>query len=199
MSDENLIQRFTAETRDVLERLDRSRVEAVVDVLFEAWQQQQTVYVFGNGGSASTAQHLAADLFKCTLVPGKPRFRVLCLNDNMPLISALTNDDGWDQVYEAQLRTWWRPGDVAFGVSVHGGVGSDQAGPWSQNVVRGLRYAVEHGGAAVGMAGFDGGVMAEMCDACIVVPAESTPQVEGMHVVLHHLISTAVRERIERS
>ncbi len=198
-SSRSLIEAYLQEASELLRRIDVAAVERVVDALFEAWRAGRTVYVFGNGGSASTAQHLAADLFKCTAVPGKPRLRALCLNDNMPLVSALTNDDGWDEIYTQQLRTWWCPGDVAFGVSVHGGAGADRAGAWSQNVLSALRYANEHGGASLGLCGFDGGPMADICTAAVVVPVESTPHVEGSHVVLHHLITTVLHDRIERS
>lgn len=189
---------YLREVSDLLTRLDTAKIDALTDVLFEAWTARRTVYLFGNGGSASTAQHLAADLFKCTLVPGKPRLRVLCLNDNMPLLSALTNDDGWGEVYVEQLRTWWQPGDVAFGLSVHGGKGEDRAGPWSQNVLNALNFANEHGGKSLGFVGFDGGAMAESCTVVVTVPVESTPHTEGMHVVLHHLITGALRARIEQ-
>lgn len=194
-----LIEAYLEESRDLLARLDVGRVEAVVDVLFEAWAAGRTVYLFGNGGSSSTAQHLAADLFKCTACPGKPRLRALCLNDNGPLLSALTNDDGWSEIYVEQLRTWWRAGDVAMGVSVHGGVGEDRAGPWSQNVLSALRYANEHGGKSLGLVGFDGGEMVRLCTAAIVVPAESTPHTEGLHVVLHHLIASVLKAKIEQA
>lgn len=193
------IEAYLQESRDILARLDPAQIEAVVDVLFEAWEAGRTVYLFGNGGSAANAQHLAADLFKCTASPGKPRLRALCLNDNMPLVSALTNDDGWSEIYTEQLGTWWQAGDVAFGLSVHGGVGSDRAGPWSQNLVAALRYANEHGGKSVGFVGYDGGEMARVCTAAVVVPVESTPHTEGLHVVLHHLITDVLRTRIEQS
>jgi len=187
---------YLEQSRIALSTLELGAVERCTDVLFEMWQNDRTVYLFGNGGSASTAQHFAADLFKCTLVEGKRRVRALSLNDNGPLLSALTNDDGWDRVYVDQLRTWWQPGDVAFGISVHGGVGEDQAGAWSQNVVGALRFANEHGGKTLGLTGFDGGVMRELCTACVVVASHSTPQVEGLHVVLHHLITSGLRDRI---
>ncbi len=187
---------FLRHASELLARLDADPIDRVVDILHGAWQRGNTIYVFGNGGSAGTAQHLTCDLFKCTIRPGRRRVRALCLNDNMPLLSALTNDDGWSEVYVRQLETWWQPGDVAFGISVHGGVGADKAGAWSQNVLGALQYANDHEGHAVGLVGFDGGAMKDVCEACVVVPVESTPQTEGLHVVLHHLIATALTERI---
>src|SRR5207244_1954626 len=83
---------------------------------------------------ARTATHLAADLNKLTAIPGQPRLRAMSLVDNIPLVSALVNDDGWDNVYTEQLATFYRPGDVLITISVHGGQGRDKAGAWSQNL-----------------------------------------------------------------
>lgn len=195
--DGGFIARYLGEAGEIIARIDRDSVAAFVDVLFEAWRAGRTIYTFGNGGSAAVAQHLACDLLAGTSVPGRPRLRALCLNDNLPLISALTNDEGFDRIYVAQLEVWWQPGDVALGISVHGGVGRAAAGTWSQNVLAALRYAKAHDGRSLGLVGFDGGAMRELCDATIIVPAESTPHVEGMHAVLHHLIATSLRDRIQ--
>ena len=192
----SVAERYLAETREILDQLNPGEICAFTDVLLEAWTAGSTIYVCGNGGSASTAQHLAADLFKCTIVPGKSRVRVMSLNDNMSLISALTNDEGWNEVYVQQLITWWRPGDVVLGISVHGGQGQDQAGLWSRNVVRALRYANENGGKSLGLVGFDGGTMKEICTRTLVIPAESTAHIEGLHVVIHHMITTLLRQKI---
>src|SRR5207244_11963637 len=95
-----------------LAQLDHESIERAIQILFEAWEQRRTVFAVGNGGSASTATHFACDLAKWTALPGKARFRVLCLNDNIPLVSALTNDEGWAAVYREQLEAWLEPGDV---------------------------------------------------------------------------------------
>ena len=95
-----------------------------------------------------------------------------------------------------QLRNFFRKGDVAVAISVHGGSGSDKAGPWSQNLLKAVKYAMDNGGKVVGLSGFDGGVLKEVSDACIVVPANSTPHVEGMHLVLTHLMCEQLRELI---
>lgn len=190
---------YLSEARDVLARIDPAEVDAFAGVLFDAWKSGNTIYLCGNGGSAGTAQHMAADLFKCTIVPGRARVRVMSLNDNMPLLSALTNDDGWSEVYVQQLMTWWRPGDVVLGISVHGGEGRDKAGKWSQNVVKAIQYANDNGGTSLGLVGFDGGAMRKICARSIAVPVESTAHTEGLHVVIHHLVTTLLRQKIEQT
>lgn len=177
--------------------IDLDRVESFVEILVDAWKRDNTVYLCGNGGSASSAQHMAADLFNCTKVEGKPGFRALSLNDNMPLVSALANDEGWDRIYVSQLETWWQPGDVLLAISVHGGSGEDRAGPWSQNLVKACRYANENAGSSLALAGFDGGVMQEICDVCLTIPVDSTPLTEGLHPLLHHLITSLLHSRMQ--
>jgi D-sedoheptulose 7-phosphate isomerase len=190
------IEKFLEGIAEIAARLDRNTLDQAIEVLFAAWQRGSTIFTCGNGGSASTAQHLAADLFKCTIAAGQPRLRAVSLVDNVPLVSALTNDNGWQAVYDEQLETLFRRGDVVLALSVHGGNGSDKAGPWSQNLLRALTFAREHGGHAIGFSGFDGGAMREMADLCVVVPYNTTPHVEAFHVVLHHLITFCLAEKI---
>jgi D-sedoheptulose 7-phosphate isomerase len=180
--------------------LDQKAIGAIIDRLFLAWQQRATVFVMGNGGSASTATHFAADLAKYTIVGDKPRFRVMSLTDNVPLVSAWVNDSGWGSVYVEQLVPWLETGDVLLGFSVHGGSGAGDAGPWSQNMVRAMAAARNAGASVLGFSGYDGGAMREMADHCVVVPALvdelGTPIIEGLHVVLHHVVVHALRSRI---
>ncbi len=178
------------------ETIDRAAIDRAVEMLFAAWQRGNTIFTCGNGGSAGTATHFAADLFKCTIVADQPRMRVISLVDNIALVSALTNDDGWENVYTEQLKTLFSPGDVVVGISVHGGSGRDKAGLWSQNLLRALQYARDRGGYALGFSGFDGGAMRELADVCVVVPFNTTPHVESFHVVLHHLITFCLAEKI---
>ncbi len=192
------IDKFLADAVSICERVDRAELEKAVDIVFDAWKKGGTVFCFGNGGSAGTATHLAADLMKCTITPNAPRLKALALSDNIPLVSALSNDDGWENVYTEQLMSLYRPGDVAIAISVHGGSGRDKAGAWSQNLMKGLQYVKDNGGKTIGFSGFDGGPMKQLADACIVAPANSTPLVEGFHVVFHHLLAFALAERMRR-
>jgi D-sedoheptulose 7-phosphate isomerase len=195
-SDCEYIDSFFSDFEKSISAVDRSRIEAVIQLLFEAWQNGKQIFLIGNGGSAGTASHFSADLNKCTACNGKRRMKAISLVDNVPLVSAITNDDGWENVYTEQLQNFFTPGDVLIAFSVHGGSGSDKSGPWSQNLLKAMRYVSEHGGKTIGIAGFDGGYMKELADECLIVPAHSTPQVEAFHVLLHHLIAFRLAEKI---
>ena len=197
MENENFIQDYLSEVKKIAETISVADIEGVVELLFQAWRSGNQVFTCGNGGSASTATHFACDLSKTTIINNKKRFEVSCLNDNIPLVSALTNDDGFDNLYYEQLKSRFRKGDVLICISVHGGAGRDKVGLWSQNLLKAMKYAKENGGKAIGLSGFDGGPVKEMADACVVVPANSTPQVESFHLALEHLICGCLRQKIE--
>lgn len=183
----------------ITQKISVEDIDKVIEMLFQAWQENRRIFTCGNGGSASTASHFTCDLAKCTIVPGKGRFKVICLNDNMPLVSALTNDEGFDNLFIEQLKSLFEKGDVLVCFSVHGGAGKDKAGLWSQNLIKAMKYAQDNGGKAIGFSGFDGGPMKDIADACITVPFDSTPQVESFHIALEHLISNCLKEKIEQA
>ena len=197
MQNREYIQAYLAEVNRICGSISQECIDRAIEVLFKAWKEGRTVFIMGNGGSASTATHFVADLVKQTAVgESVPRLQALSLSDNVPLVSSLTNDDGWENLYLEQLKSFARPGDAGIGISVHGGSGKDKAGAWSQNLLKGLAYLKNLGGPTIGLIGFDGGPMRDLVDVPIVVPANSTPQVEGFHVVLHHLIVFRLREKI---
>jgi len=187
---------YLDEVAEIAAKLDRSSIDKTVAILYEAWKNDSQVFTIGNGGSASTATHLACDLDKWVSDEADRKFRAISLVDNIPLVSALTNDAGWSDIYYEQLRNFFRKGDVLVAISVHGGAGSDKAGPWSQNLLKAVKYAKESGGKVIGLSGFDGGVLKTASDACVVVPANSTPHVEGMHLVLTHLMCEQLKALI---
>ena len=187
---------YLREVSQIADKLDRRAIDKAIGILYHAWENGSQVFAMGNGGSASTSTHFACDLNKWVSDEATKKFRAFSLVDNIPLVSALTNDNGWGDIYYEQLRNFFRKGDVVVAISVHGGSGSDKAGPWSQNLLKAVKYAKDNGGKVVGLAGFDGGVLRTVSDACIVVPAESTPHVEGMHLVLTHLMCEQLRRLI---
>ena len=174
----------------------------VLKILFNIWKENGTVFTMGCGGSASTATHFAADLAKTIMVDGTRGFKAISLVDNIPLVSAWTNDRGWGTVFAGQLEPWLTKNDVLIGFSVHGGSGSGEAGPWSQNLVAAMKLAKERKAKIIGFSGFNGGAMKKMADVCLVVPINSedygTPVVEAFHVVLHHGIIYSLKNMIKQ-
>ena len=199
IQNKEFIESYLSDIADISKAISVVDIDKAVDILFEAWQNGNQVFTCGNGGSASTATHFCCDLTKQTIVDGKKRFKAICLNDNIPLISALTNDEGFDNLFYEQLLNFFQKGDVLVTISVHGGVGKDKAGAWSQNLIKAMRYVQDNGGKAIGFSGFDGGLMKEIADACIVVPINSIPHVESFHLALEHLICSCLKKKIKES
>jgi D-sedoheptulose 7-phosphate isomerase len=203
MNSNTFIDDYFQAMDEVNRTLSRTDIARAIDILYQAWEKDGTIYTIGNGGSASTATHFACDLAKYTTVPEKKRVRAISLVDNIPLVSALTNDLGFHSIFVEQLRPSLDANDVVVGLSVHGGSGSDEAGPWSQNLVQAMTLAKERRAGTIGMSGFGGGALLQSTDVCIVVPWDTEPLgtllVESYHLAMHHLICGALKQRIAES
>jgi D-sedoheptulose 7-phosphate isomerase len=199
MKNEKQIEQYFSEIKQICDNISREDIDNAIELLLVAWKKDNQVFFCGNGGSAGTATHFMCDLFKVTIVDNKKRFRAFCLNDNIPLMTALINDDGFDNLFIEQLKNLYRAGDVLVCLSVHGGTGRDKAGLWSQNLLKAMDYVKKHGGKTLCFAGFDGGAMKDVADICVVVPFDATPHVEAFHVVLQHLIASRLKEKIMKN
>ena len=178
------ITAYLSDMQGTLSKLPIDEIERVVNVLRQARAQRKRVFLFGNGGSAATASHLACDLGKGTITNGRPPLRATALTDNMPLISAWANDSSYDNVFAQQLQGEIEPGDIAMGIS-----GSGK----SPNVLNAVRVAKSAGAITIGLTGFDGGDLKNLVDFCIVIPCHSIDQVEDVHLVLGHVIASCLR------
>ena len=196
MKNEQQIEQYFEEIKKIADTISREDIDRAIEILFDAWKNGDQVFFCGNGGSAGTATHFMCDLFKVTIVKDKKRFKAFCLNDNIPLMTALINDEGFDDLFIEQLKNLYRAGDVLVCLSVHGGSGKDKAGLWSQNLLKAMDYVKKHDGKTIGFSGFDGGAMKDVADVCVVVPFNATPHVEAFHVVLQHLIAFRLKEKI---
>ena len=181
------IQNYISHLQGVLERLTLADVKASIETIMEAYYAEKQIFVIGNGGSASTASHIACDLGKGTSVPGKPRFRVISLTDNVATMTAWSNDVSYEDVFIEQLKNLVNPGDVVIGISASGN---------SENVIRAMRYASEIGCKTVGWSGFGGGKLAEICDVNVVVDSNLYGPVEDVHLILNHILHTWIREEL---
>ncbi len=181
------LRQYAIELQETLGALPLSAVDRAVTRLFTAWCERNQVFIMGNGGSAATALHMAADLSKNTAVPGFPRLRAVSFNDNMALFSALGNDTAYDQVFREQVLTYVDANDVVVAISASGN---------SPNVLKAAATARELGATTIGMSGYYGGKLAEMVDIPIVVPNHSIEQIEDLHMMLEHMITASVRASI---
>jgi len=193
-----VIDSFLDGLKVTCDKISREAVATAVDALYDAWKNGRTVFIIGNGGSASTATHLACDLAK-NVAGDRAGLRAMSLGDNVPLVSALTNDNGFENIYTEQLKAWLEKDDVLVALSVHGGSGRDKAGAWSQNLVKAISFAKTRGARTIGITGFDGGLIREIVDVWINTPSNETFQVEPAHVIVHHLLCEVLRRRIALS
>ncbi|HZO94990.1 MAG TPA: SIS domain-containing protein [Candidatus Baltobacteraceae bacterium] len=176
--------RHLAEAAEVLRRLDVDAIEAVVARLAAVRARGGRLFVLGVGGSAANASHAVNDFRKIC------GFEAYAPTDNVSELTARTNDDGWETVFEAWLRTSrLRADDGLLVFSVGGG---DLERNVSPNLVNALRYAKETGAAITGVVGRDGGYTAKVADACVIVPTvrevNTTPHAEAFQAVVWHLL-----------
>jgi D-sedoheptulose 7-phosphate isomerase len=170
---------YVARVHAALEALPRDTMGMLGELLFRAYQNDKQVFVIGNGGSASTASHMAADLAKNTIGPNMRRFRIHSLNDNISLVTALANDIGYDHVFSEQLENSVRAGDVLIVISGSGN---------SKNVLNAMRYARRQSAQVVALLGFDGGAAIELADITVLVQSHDYGIVEDMHLVVNHIL-----------
>jgi D-sedoheptulose 7-phosphate isomerase len=168
----------------MLGQIKREQVNSVIELLFNAWKARKQVFILGNGGSATTAAHMANDLCKATAIEGKKRFKAFSLVDNVSLITALSNDIAYENIFAEQLINYLEHGDVVIAISTSGN---------SPNVLRALEIAKDFGAVRVGFTGLDGGKLKTLVDACIHIPDEQMERQEDGHLILDHVISTTLR------
>jgi D-sedoheptulose 7-phosphate isomerase len=168
---------------DVLLNLDLNDIDGVVECFLTARKNKKTIFFAGNGGSAATASHFAQDLGEVGRKSNKPGFKTLSLTDNVSLISAVGNDYGYDKIFTIQLFEWFSAGDVLVAISASGN---------SPNIINAVEQVKEAGGKTVGLVGFDGGKMKNLCDHVIHVKTDigEYGPVEDVHLIMDHLITS---------
>ena len=187
---DNSISCYINGVNECLNEITAEEVQAIVDVILDAYHRNRYVFVLGNGGSAATASHFACDLSKGTRAEGKNCLRATSLTDNVPLITAISNDDSYESVFKEQLVSFLSAGDVVICITGSGN---------SPNVLEAARYARTRGATTVGIIGFGGGLLLQLTDLSITFSSENYRQVEDAHMVLAHLISEEVERRIRDS
>ncbi len=179
------VSQYRAALQQALDRLSLDMVQAVAWEILAAYDRGGRVYVFGNGGSASTASHMACDLAKNTAAPGLPRLRVQALTDNVALLLALANDDGYEAVFAEQLmQAPITSDDLAIAISGSGN---------SPNVLAGIAVAAAAGARTTALTGMGGGRLAPLVDVALVAPSDSMEIIEDVHLMVNHAVTSAIR------
>jgi len=179
-----VVTEYLATLHSAMTAIPGDVIDSAVRVLRHARAHDATVLFIGNGGSASTASHFAADLAKNTQHSKYGRFRTICLSDNVALFSAWANDEGYENVFVQGAKTHLRANDVLVAISGSGN---------SENVLRAARYARDLGCEVIGLGGFAGGKLRELCTVSIVVPAATIEEAEDGHLIINHAFCTAIR------
>ena len=175
---------YLASVQEAIAGLDRDAIVRVAEMLFDVRARGNQVFIVGNGGSSSTASHMAADLTRAASVSSGPPLRCRSLTDNVPALTAWSNDVGVEAAFELQMEQIVEPGDLLIAISASGR---------SPNIIAAVNAARRQGASVVGLVGFGGGKLAELADVAVVVPSDEYGPVEDVHLLLGHLLATEVR------
>jgi len=183
-----IVDKYLQDIKNTIDQIPTDCIEKVIEILQTARLQRKQVFIMGNGGSASTASHFVCDLAKNTQKSAWPNFRVIGLTDNMAILSAYANDEGYENVFLQQLSNLLQPGDVVIAISGSGN---------SKNIIKAVEFANNHGATTIGFTGLTGGVVKTMTHTNIYVPSEHIDQVEDIHLMLEHMICRTLKEMEE--
>lgn len=172
---------------DTLNRLDMAAVDAMVECFAEAHARGATIFTMGNGGSGASASHAAGDFLKGASYGLDQRFKMICLNDNIPSMMAIANDIGWDDIFVEPLKNFLQPGDVVIGISGSGN---------SKNVLKAVDYAKSKGATVIGMTGFKGGKLREAADISIHSDAMDMEVAEDVHMAVFNMVKKVMMARL---
>ena len=166
----------------------RALIAKAAAIMTDALQAGRTLIWFGNGGSATQSQHMAAE-FVGRFLKERRSLPSISLTENMASVTAIGNDYGYDKIFSRQLEGLARPGDVAIGLSTSGN---------SPNVLNGLREAKTLKLATIGLTGGTGGQMRALCDVCLCVPSTTTARIQEVHLAIGHILCGLVEDALPK-
>lgn len=177
--------------KEIIDKVDLVEIRKFVEVILNAREVGSTVFFIGNGGSAATSSHFVNDLAIGTNEYKKP-FKIVSLNDNIPILTALGNDFGYEEIFIRQLKVYAKKGDILVGISASGN---------SPNLINAFEYASSSGMKTVALTAFDGGEMKNIADYGVHIPTglKEYGPAEDMHMVLDHLIGNYLMRLVKSS
>ena len=179
---------YLSQMTRVMDRIDAGSIEQYGALLFAAWKHDRQVFCFGNGGSASTASHHVLDLVKTASVTGQRHLRAFGMNDNIGILTAVSNDLEYTEAFSFPLHVYSRPGDIAVAISASGN---------SPNILHAARLARDKGLTLVALTGFAGGNIAAMADVHINISSDNYGIIEDLHLSVGHMVAQILKARVE--
>ena len=179
--------------KEEIDRLDQAAIERWSNLIYQAWENEKFVFVFGNGGSGTNATHFSEDLGKSSLRPddlmdeSKKRLKIMSLTDNLGWIMAVGNDVGYDQIFQQQLMNYGSAGDLVIAISGSGN---------SPNIINAVEWAKRHGLTTYGISGYGGGKLKQIQDDGLHVELDDMGMVESIHLCVFHWVLNDVFARI---
>lgn len=183
------IAEYFAREQKVMDSIDKIEFSKVINLLEDARKDGRQIFIMGNGGSAATASHYCGDFNKGISIFKDKRYKMICLNDNVPTMMAYANDAGYGSVFVGPLQNFFQPGDVVIGISGSGN---------SENVVRAIQWAKEHDAVTIAITGYDGGKLKSIADYGVHVPINDMQITEDIHMVLDHCMYYILTNNGER-
>lgn len=183
------LKNYFRELADLFNVINIKEFENFIEELTNAYQRQSHIFICGNGGSASTASHFACDINKGVSYGKDIRFKIVCLNDNMPTILAYANDVSYNDVFAEQLKNFMTKDDLVIGISGSGN---------SENVLRAISYGNDNGGITFGICGFGGGKLKDLAQKSIVINNNDMQKVEDLHLIISHCAMQYLRASNEK-
>ncbi|OGH16346.1 MAG: hypothetical protein A3C30_03135 [Candidatus Levybacteria bacterium RIFCSPHIGHO2_02_FULL_40_18] len=179
---------YFTELKTALDKVKISDIEKVAEILLEAYKNDKTIFIFGNGGAAATASHIACDLGKGTLTNvydhTEKRLKVVSLTDNIPIMTAYANDLSYDDMFVQQLHSLLNSGDIVIGISGSGN---------TPNVIKAFMYAKQCGATTVGFLGYhSGGKARAFVDYDITIKSSNYGVIEDIHMSLGHALTSCL-------
>ena len=173
--------------KSTLDALDAKALESLVDAFHSTYEKGGNIYTMGNGGSGASASHAAGDFLKGASYGLDKRFRMICLNDNLPSMMAIANDIGWESIFVEPLKKFLSPNDLVIGISGSGN---------SKNVVNAIEYANEQGATTVAMSGFKGGKISQIATIDVHAPVMDMEVTEDVHMVIFNIVKKQMMARL---
>ena len=185
MSDEKIQEYLEQQIQSIGALKESSTVfKEIFNILKNARDEKNQVFVMGNGGSASTASHFVADLLKTSITNESNRFKAMSLSDNIPVLLAWSNDDSYENIFSNQLENFVQKNDVVIGISGSGN---------SKNVLNAIQFANKKQAITIGLSGKGGGKLSEIVKISLTIQSDDMLTIETMHLLVCHLITTMIR------